>query len=256
MLVNPIGVMSLARREINRFAVDALRTIFPPLVSACLFLYIFGVTIGQRIDISLEGITYLEFILPGLMTMHLVASAYENTSASLFIGRWHNHIQEILLAPLSYIEIVLGLLAGGVMRGIIVSLSIYLISIFHGITLIHNPYLLIYFIVTIAIIFSCAGMIGALWAENFSFLNLWNIYLTTPLILLGGVFHPMKMLPPIIKNISKFNPFFYLVQGMRYSVIGFCETSPILCVAITIILALLMFFLTVLLFKIGYKLRT
>ncbi|MFT7538845.1 MAG: ABC-2 type transport system permease protein, partial [Lysobacterales bacterium] len=102
MIVNPVGVASLARREINRFAVDAARTIFPPLITSTIFLLIFGVTIGSRVDITVEGLSYLQFIVPGIMTLHLISTSYENTSASLFIGLWQNHIQEVLLYPLSY----------------------------------------------------------------------------------------------------------------------------------------------------------
>src|ERR1041384_7470541 len=129
LISNPIGVLALSKREIHRFFSVASQTIFPPLVSSALFMYIFGVAIGSRIDFTSTGLPYLNFIVPGLMAMHLIASSYENTSASLFIGRWHNHIQEILLAPLSYIEMVLGLLAGGVARGIIVCICVWLVSL-------------------------------------------------------------------------------------------------------------------------------
>lgn len=256
MIVNPIGVASLARREINRFAVDAIRTIFPPLITSALFLYIFGVTIGTRINFHVYGLTYLEFIVSGLMTLHLISTSYENTSASLFVGRWTNNIREVLLAPLSYVEMVIGFLAGGVMRGTIVSLAIYLISLFFSVNPIHNPFILMYFIITISVIFSCVGMMGALWAEDFGTLNLWNIYITVPLVLLGGVFHPMSMLPETVQKLSIFNPLFYLVQGMRYSMTGYSDASPLLCASIALFLALFAYLVTVFLFKIGYKLRT
>ena len=256
MITNPIGVLALSRREIQRFLSVASQTIFPPLVTSFLFMYIFGVAIGQRIDFSSMGLSYLGFIVPGLMTMHLISSSYENTTSSLFIGRWHNHIQEVLLAPLSYFEMVLGLLAGGVVRGIIVCLGVYLISLVFVPTSIQHPFLLLYFILTISVIFSCAGMMGALWAEDFNMLSVWNIYVIVPLVFLGGVFHPMAMLPVIIQNISKFNPMFYLVQGIRFSVLGVSDISIWPCVVLSFILAAGFFFFTVYLFKIGYKLRS
>ena len=166
LISNPIGVLALSKREIHRFFSVTNQTIFPPLVSSALFMYIFGVAIGSRIDFSSTGSSYLNFIVPGLMAMHLVSSAYENTSSSLFIGRWHNHIQEILLSPLSYFEMVLGLLAGGVARGITVCVGVYLISLFFAPSVIAHPLALIFFMATISIIFSCAGMMGALWAED------------------------------------------------------------------------------------------
>lgn len=256
MINNPIGVLSLSKREILRFLSTSVQTLFPPIVTSALFMYIFGVAIGSRIDFSATGLSYLGFIVPGLMTMHLIASSYENTSSSLFIARWHNHIQEVLLSPLSYFEMVLGLLAGGVARGVIVSSSVFVISLLFAPTTIHHPFVLIYFIITIAVIFSCTGMLGALWAEDFGTLNVWNVYLIIPLVLLGGVFHPMQMLPETVQVVSQFNPMYYLVEGIRYSVTGVGETSILLCAVISGVMALISFYVTVFLFKIGYKLRT
>lgn len=256
MIVNPVGVATLSKREIYRFITMAGQTIFPPLISSSLFMYIFGVAIGNRIDFSSAGFSYLGFIIPGLMTMHLISSSYENTTSSLFIARWHNHIQEILLAPLSYLEMVFGLLAGGVARGFVVCLGVYLVSLVFEPTTIHNPFLLVYFMITVSVIFACAGMMAALWAEDFGMLSVWNIYLIIPLVLMGGVFHPMEMLPAVIQKLSQFNPMFYLVNGIRYSMTGVAETSILLCAVLSFLFAVAFFFLTVYLFKIGYKLRT
>ncbi len=257
LISNPIGVLALSKREIHRFFSVANQTIFPPLVSSALFMYIFGVAIGSRIDFAaITGMPYLNFITPGLMAMHLISSAYENTSSSLFIGRWHNHIQEILLSPLSYIEMVLGLLAGGVVRGVVVCLGVWMMSLFFVPSTIVHPLVLIYFMVMIAVIFSCAGMMAALWAEDFGMLSMWNIYFIVPLALLGGVFHPMAMLPKPLLIISHFNPMSYLVNGIRYSMTGISDMPVMESAAIALGMATLFFFATVYLFKIGYKLRT
>ncbi|MCA9401211.1 MAG: ABC transporter permease [Candidatus Omnitrophica bacterium] len=256
MITNPIGVLALSRREIHRFVSLAKQTIFPPIISSMLFMFIFGVAIGSRIDFTETGLSYLAFIIPGLMTMHLISASYENTSSSLFIGRWHNHIQEVLLSPLSYLEMVLGLLAGGVMRGFVVCIGVYYIPFLFEPIWIHHPLILFYFIITISVIFSCAGMLGALWAEDFGMLNIWNIYVIIPLVLLGGVFHPVTMLPDFVQTISKFNPMFYLVSGIRFSVTGL-EIIPLWkCMVFSFALASAFFLFTVYLFKIGYKLRT
>ncbi|MBI4310108.1 MAG: ABC transporter permease [Candidatus Omnitrophica bacterium] len=256
LISNPIGVLALSKREIHRFFSVANQTIFPPLVSSAMFMYIFGVAIGSRIDFSAAGMSYFNFIVPGLMAMHLISSAYENTSSSLFIGRWHNHIQEILLSPLSYIEMVLGLLAGGVARGVTVCLGVWLTSLLFAPSAIAHPIALLYFMLMIAVIFSCAGMMGALWAEDFGMLSMWNIYVIVPLALLGGVFHPMAMLPKPVLIISHFNPMSYLVSGIRYSMTGTCDMPAAVSAAIAFAMAGLFFLATVYLFKIGYKLRT
>ncbi|MDE2009013.1 MAG: ABC transporter permease [Candidatus Omnitrophica bacterium] len=256
LVTNPIGVLALAKREIHRFFSVANQTLFPPLVSSALFMYIFGVAIGSRVDFSATGLTYLQFITPGLMAMNLISSSYENTSSSLFIGRWHNHIQEILLAPLSYIEMVLGLLAGGVARGILVCVSVWLVSLFFTPTPITHPLALLFFMLTIAVIFSCAGMMGALWAEDFGMLSIWNTYVIIPLALLGGVFHPLFMLPPVLQIISHFNPLYYMVSGIRYSMTNVTDTPAITCALVSLGMAMTIFTATVYLFRIGYKLRT
>ena len=256
MVVNPVGVLTLSKREIYRFIAMAGQTIFPPLISSALFMYIFGVAIGTHIDFTGTGLSYLGFIVPGLMTMHLISSSYENTTSSLFIARWHNHIQEILLAPLSYLEMVLGLLAGGVARGMLVCSGVYLVAGLFSPAGMHNIFLLFYFSVTISVIFACAGMMAALWAEDFGMLSVWNIYFIIPLVLMGGVFHPISMLPRFIQKASHFNPMFYLVNGIRYSVTGVADAPILLCAVISMVMALGFFSFTVYLFKIGYKLRT
>jgi ABC-2 type transport system permease protein len=258
LIANPIGVLALSKREIHRFFSVSMQTIFPPLVSSSLFMFIFGIAMGRQISLQDQGIgvSYFQFIVPGLMTMHLVSSSYENTSSSLFIGRWHNHIQEILLSPLSYFEMVLGLLAGGVARGIIVCLGVFAISLIYAPAYVLHPFVLLYFMAMIAVIFSCAGMMAALWAEDFGMLSMWNIYIIVPMVLLGGVFHPTRILPDSLQIIAHFNPMYYLVNGVRFSVTGISDTSIASCAAIAFGMALAFFGATVYLFKIGYKLRT
>ena len=256
LITNPIGVSSLAKREILRFLKVYIQTLLPPWINSALFMYIFGIAIGGQLSFTVPGITYLEFIVPGLVTMHMISGAYENTASSLFIGRWHNNIQEVLLSPLSYLEMVLGLLAGGVARGLLVGSGILLIAFAFTGSGIRHPLLLLFFMLMITIIFSCAGMLAALWADDFDRLNLWNIYVILPMVLLGGVFHPLNLLPEVLQTFSRFNPIYYLMSAVRYSVTGTAETNIWLCAAMAFLLAGLFGLVTVILFKIGYKLRT
>ena len=256
LITNPIGVASLAKREIVRFMVVSVQTVFPPWVSSLLFMYIFGIAIGQRVTFTLPGMSYLQFIIPGLMTMHLISSSYENTASSLFIGRWHNNIQEVLLSPLSYLEMVLGLLAGGVARGTLICAGVFLSSQIFVQQGISHPLALLYFMIFISVIFSCIGLIAALWAEDFGMLNLWNVYVIVPMVLLGGVFHPLSMLPLPLRILSHGNPIHYLMSGMRYAVTDYSDQNIWVCAGLAFILAALFGFITVWLFKRGYKLRT
>lgn len=256
MIQNTIGVIALSKREILRFFSVASQTIFPPLISSTLFICIFGLALGNRIDLSTLGMSYLKFIIPGLMTMHLITSSYENTCSSLFIARWHNHIQEVLLSPLSYFEMVLGLLAGGVARGCVVVTGVFLISFLFEPMGLRHPLLTFYFIITISAIFSCVGMIAALWAEDFNMLSMWNTYFILPSVFLGGVFHPVRILPESLQLLTALNPMYYFVNGMRYSITGISDIPVALCMVFALTIALGAFFLTVQLFRMGYKLRT
>ncbi len=256
LINNPIGIWALSKREIMRFLSVATQTLFPPMISTILFICIFGLALGKRIGLGAEGITYLSFLIPGLMTLQLITSSYENASSSLFISRWHNHIQEALLSPLSYFEMVLGILIGSLVRSLLVVSGVLAISLVFNPMRIEHPILMIYFIFIIPIIFSCAGMLAALWAEDFNMLTVWNTYLIMPCTFLGGVFHPIELIPAKFRFFTKLNPIYYLVNGMRYSVVGVSDSPIYYSIIVSFFLALFAFLFTVYLFRIGYKLRT
>lgn len=256
MWTNLRGFITLSKREIMRFMAVAQQTVFPPIITSSLFLFIFGLSVGQKIQDIGVGYSYLQFIIPGVMTLHLISGSFENTSSSLFISRWHNHIQEMLLSPLSYLEMVLGLLAGGIARGLIVFAGVFFVSLFFEPLTIAHPFWLVYFALTTSIIFSCFGMIAALWANNFSMLSIWNIYIITPMTFLGGVFNPIEMLPKPLQNIAVFNPMHHLVSGIRYSLLDYAESNLFQSATVALCLAFIAFAVTVYLFKIGYKLRS
>lgn len=250
------GVLALSQREILRYIIVAPQTLLPPIVTSFLFLFIFGMSVGQNVEIGSHASSYAAFIVPGLIAMQLISGAFENTSSSLFISRWHNHIQELLLSPLSYIEMVLGLLAGGVSRGLLNALGVYLISLIFAPAAIAHPFWLIYFAVALTVTFSCLGMMAALWANNFGMLSIWSTYVVTPLVFLGGVFTPVDMLPGKVQIFVQWNPLHYLVSGVRYSITGSVEAAPVTCILLAGFLAVASFVLTTHLFRIGYKLRS
>jgi ABC-2 type transport system permease protein len=151
---------------------------------------------------------------------------------------------------------VLGLLAGGVARGMIVCLGIWTLALFFTPLSIAHPIALLLLMVLIATIFSCAGMMAALWAEDFGMLSMWNIYIIVPMALLGGVFHPMNLLPTSLNLLSHFNPMSYLVNGMRFCITGQSDLPFTICAAVALLMAGIFFIATVYLFKAGYKLRS
>ena len=256
MISNPIGLQTLIRREIMRFFVVFSQTLLPPLISSSLFIFVFGFSIGKNLNFSVHGQSYLEYIIPGLIMMHLIEGSYTNTSSSLFMSRWHNLIQELLLSPLSYFEIVLGLLIGGMTRGILVGTGVYGISLLFTQFSFHNPWIVLYFFILVTFIFSCVGVLVGLWAEGFEKLSLWSTFVISPLIYFGGVFHSVQMLPEPLQAATWFNPIFYLVSGLRYGMLGVSDVDVRVSMGIAFLMAVVLFLIVERLFRIGYKLRS
>lgn len=253
---NPIGFRSLVKREILRFFVVFTQTIVPPLISTSLFIFVFGFSIGRNLNLQIEGVTYIRFLVPGLVMMHLIEGSYTNCSSSLFMSRWHNIIQEVLLSPLSYFEMVLALLIGGMARGLIVGVGVYAISIVFTHFFFFNYWIVLYFCVVVTVIFACLGLLVGLWAEGFEKLSIWGTFLITPLIYFGGVFHSIKMVPAPLQWVTKLNPIFYLVSGLRYGMLGIADVDVRVSMTLAAILAVGLFLIVERLFRIGYKLRS
>jgi ABC-2 type transport system permease protein len=249
-----IGFITLVWREIVRFLSVFTQTIFPPLVSSFLFIFIFGFSLGSRID-TIAGVPYLQFLVPGLVMMYIIESSYTNSSSSLFISRWANNIEELLVTPLSYFEMVLAILIGGLVRSFVITAGVYCVSLFFvRFPVAHWP-LVFYFFVFVSLVFSSAGMIVALFAEEFEHLSIATTFVITPLIYFGGVFNSVEMVPGCLKWLIHCNPMFYMINGMRYGMLGVSDVPVGQSIAVVLLLFLLLFGSTVYLFKSGFKLR-
>jgi ABC-2 type transport system permease protein len=252
---NSIGFRTLFGREVHRFARLYNQTIIPPVATAALFLLIFGYSLGSRIN-SVQDVPYMHFLVPGLVMMSVISSAYANTSSSLFISRFQGHIQELLVSSMSTFEIVLALILGGVLRGVVVGVIIAATSMLMTGVPIQHIGLTIYFVVCVAVIFSCAGFLSAMWAENFDRLSIFQTYLLTPLTYLGGVFFSVEMLPPFWQKVAMVNPILYFVNGLRYGFLGVSDVG-IYGAAITAFgIAAVLFSACYYLFRIGYNIKT
>lgn len=249
-----IGFKSLVEREIIRFTSVFMQTIFPPLVSSFLYISIFGFTIGRRME-YVHDMPYLNFLIPGLIMMYLIESSYSNTSSSLFIARWSGHIQEILVSPLSYFEMVLAILIGGLARSFVIAAGIYGVSLLFTFTPIQHPFVVLFTALFVSLSFSSVGAIVAVFAEEFEHLTICTTFVITPLIFFGGVFHSVGMVPPAIQMMTLFNPIYYMVSALRYGMLGVSDVPIWECLTVVFFLFLLLFSFTVFLFKTGYKLR-
>lgn len=253
--MNPRAFRTLVWREIKRFLVVFKQTMIPPVVSSLLFIFIFGLSLGGKLE-GMGGVPYVKFLIPGLVMMSLVESAFSNTSSSLFLSRWAFNIQEVLISPLSYMEMVLALLIGGVVRSVVVAVSVYGVAMFFAPMPILHPGVAFFFLLFVAVIFSLLGILVALFAEEWENLATWSTFVITPLIFFGGVFYSVSHSPPFVQWVTRLNPLFYMIDGLRYGVLGVHETQLLFSTALVLAFTLALFFWTVHLFKIGYRLRT
>ncbi len=253
--MNFTGFTTLTERECRRFLRVWQQTIIPPVITSLLFILIFGYSLGSQIS-EIAGVSYLEFIIPGLLMMGVIMSAYMNTVSSLYISKFQGSVQELLVAPLSYWEIISALTIAALLRAIMVGICILGVSLlFTGIS-VHSVLVLAYFMIMIPLLFAFAGIATGLWAGNFDQMNIFSTFIITPLTYLGGVFYSIAMLPSFWQNIAKFNPILYMVDGFRYGFLGFSDIPLWISMVLVLGLALFFFILCAQLFKKGYKLRT
>jgi ABC-2 type transport system permease protein len=252
--MNRIGFQTLVTREIKRTFRIINQVIWPPLVSTLLYLFIFGFSLGQRIK-DIEGVPYLEFLIPGLIIMSVIESSFSESSASLFQGRFTNSIQELLVAPLSYLEMVLGYVVGSVLRGLIIGNLIMALGwVVVGVSP-ANWGLYLLFMVLISAFFSCLGLVMGLVAESWDQLSIPTTFVITPLVFLGGVFNAPRLLPENLQPFISANPLYYLIDGFRGSMLAGWQAPVLQELAFLVLLTTFGLVLAMTLFRRGYKLR-
>lgn len=217
------------KKEVIRFLKVPYQTLGNPIVSAALYLLIFGVSIGRSIEFG--AFSYLSFLIPGLIAMGVIRSAFENATSAVIIGKYLNEIQDLRVTPLPHTVISLACGAASFLRGAIVAIITYIIgSVFIYIeskTLlpVYSPLLFIYFLVTGGLTFGFLGHAIGMFSKSFEQVNSISSFVLVPLIYLGGVFFNLDTLDPFWHFFSFVNPLFYLINGIRYATIGLCEVS-------------------------------
>ena len=253
--MNLIGFFTLLYRECHRFLRLPNQTLIPPVITASLYILIFGYSLGSRIS-DIEGVSYLTFLIPGLVMMSVISSAYGNTSSSVYIARFQGNIAELLVSSMSNFEIVLAIILGGVARGICVGICVAATSmLFAAVTIVHFGITAL-FVIGVAFIFSAAGFVTALWAEDFDRLSVFQNYILTPLTYLGGVFFSVQMLPEFWQKIAMVNPMLYCINGLRFGYIGISDVDLGVAAVLITVLSVVMFLWCYLLFRKGYKIKT
>ncbi|OSP55698.1 ABC transporter permease [Pseudoruegeria sp. SK021] len=234
--VNWLGMWTLAAREVRRFMAVWSQTLAAPLITAGLFLAVFNLAIGpSRGDVM--GVPFIEFLAPGLLMMTVIQNAFANTSSAIMVAKVQGSIVDTLMPPLSPLELLLGYLAGGVGRGLVVGGVILLGSVlFLGTGVAHPLWLLIYVILGSTMLGSL-GIIAAIFANKFDQMSAISNFIITPLSFLSGTFYSIDALPPVIRTLTHANPIFYLIDGVRFGVLGVSDSSPwlglLVCLATT-----------------------
>lgn len=220
-----IGLRTLLVKEVRRFLRVPGQTLLSPIVTTTLYFLVFGYSLGGRLR-EVEGVPYAQFIVPGLVTLGVVTNAYLNSASSLFVMKLQGTIVDLLVSPLSYGEVLAGFLGAAVARGLLVGGITWLVAgVFGGFTLVH-PLFALALLTLAAIAFAALGFMTAIWAGSFEQVNFFPTFFITPLTFLGGVFYSIEMLPPALRGLTTLNPIFYLVDGVRFGMLGISDAPP------------------------------
>ena len=250
-----IEFLTFLKREIYRFIVLYKQTIVPALISSLLYIIVFGTTLGTRIS-SIDGVPYINFIVPGLAMMSVINQSYQNSASSIMQGKYLKFIEDILIAPLSGFEISLGYIIGGALRGLICGLGILIICLFMTDFKIENFTLTIFYLLTVSWTFSAFGVIIGIYAKTWDEIGSFTNFIFMPMTFLGGVFYSLDMLPSFWRNISYINPIYWMISGLRYATIGFEENSNLISLILCFGFSCLFTALATYLFKTGYKIKS
>lgn len=217
--VNWVGLKTLVRKEVIRVARIWIQTIVPPAITMTLYFIIFGNLIGKRIGV-MGGFDYMQFIAPGLIMMSVITNSYGNVVSSFFGAKYGKHIEEMLVSPMSNATIIIGHVAGGVIRGLMVGALVTMIALGFTRLTIEHPLITFSMVVLASIVFALLGFVNAVFAKKFDDISIIPTFVLTPLTYLGGVFYSITLLPEFWQKVSLGNPILYMVNAFRYGILG------------------------------------
>jgi len=232
--LNRIAFQTIFTKEVLRFLRIWVQTIIPPGITTALYFVVFGNLIGDRIG-EMDGYSYVDFIVPGLILMSVITSSYSNVVSSFYFSKFGHHIEELLISPVPNWIILAGYVGGGIARGVVVGIVVTLVSlIFADISI--NSYLLtlVVFILT-SVLFALAGFINAIYANSFDDISIVPTFILAPLTYLGGVFYSIQLLPEFWQNVSLANPVLYMINAFRYGILGVSDINLGLAFAIILL---------------------
>jgi ABC-2 type transport system permease protein len=252
--LNLVAVQTIIRKEMSRVLRIWIQTVVPPAITMTLYFIIFGNLIGRRIG-TMDGFDYMQYIAPGLIMMSVITNSYGNVVSSFFGAKFSGHIEEMLVSPMSNASIIVGHVAGGVLRGLLVGMLVTVIALFFTRLEVAHPFVMISVVLLSSIVFSLAGFINALFAKKFDDISIVPTFVLTPLTYLGGVFYSISMLPEFWQGVSKVNPILYMVNAFRYGILGRSDIDIVHAYTILLVFVAVLFSACFFLMKKGVGIR-
>lgn len=253
--MNLYGVRAIYNFEMARMKRTVMQSVLAPVISTCLYFVVFGSAIGSRMG-DIDSISYGAYIIPGLVMLSLLMQSISNASFGIYMPKFSGTIYEVLSAPVSYVEVVLGYVGAAATKSVILGLIILATArVFVDYSVLH-PLWMFSFLVLTAVTFSLFGFIIGIWADGFEKLQIVPMMIVTPLVFLGGTFYSIDMLPEIWQTISLFNPVVYLISGFRWAFYGVSDVHVGISVGMTLIFMLACMATIWWIFKTGYRLRS
>lgn len=249
-----VAFWTIVRKEVHRFMRIWTQTLVPPVITITLYFIIFGNLIGQRIG-PMGGVSYMEFVVPGLIMMSVITSAFTNVVSSFYGAKFQRYIEEVLVSPTPNYIILWGYVMGGVVRALGVGFIVTLVALFFTDLHIHSYFVTISIVIITAVFFSLAGLINAVFANTFDDISIIPTFLLTPLIYLGGVFYSTDLLPSFWAGVSQLNPILYIVNAFRYGVLGISDVDVVSAFVILGVFTAAAYFFSLRLLNSGARLR-
>jgi len=248
------GFYVLVQREVLRFLRLWKQTVMPGLISSALYILVFGHALGARIG-QIKDISYMNYIIPGLVMMSVINHAYQNSSSSLMQAKFLKFLDDLLITPLSGFEISVAYIIGATCRGLINGVLVILLSMVLTDFTIDNVFLTCLYLVNVSWAFGAMGVIVGIYAKTWDHIGMFTTFVFMPLSMLGGVFWSIEMLPEFWRTISMFNPLYWMINGLRYATLGVGDTSPEISLIISIGFAIIFSTIASIMFSKGYRIK-
>jgi len=226
-----VGYLTMVRKELVRIFRIWSQTLLPPVITMTLYFVIFGAFIGSQVA-RIDGFTYMQYIVPGLVMMSIITNAYQNPVSTFFFAKWQRTIDEMLVSPMPSWVVIAGFVTGGILRAFLTGALVIAVSLFFTHLTIVSVGILLGAAFLTSLIFALAGVINAIYAKGFDAISIVPNFVLTPLTYLGGVFYSIKLLPPVWAKVSLANPILYMVNAFRYGFLGVSDVRLVTCFAV------------------------